>query len=426
MVRLECQQCGAGLHWDGKNEIVRCSYCGAEYLMHPQTERFTRSYVDPYTGTGEVQPISIEPNGDFAGLFPIESYVPKGWRVCARQANTEFYGDHAGNPYVVEAEYRSPDNSVFVLFRGGNMYTDRKISRLPLFKGVDVMGSNLRIGSPFNAEQYCDYILQRDVCPVSGNKVRIDEADEKEQNKQREIYNDYMNGGFMSLACDWKRVVYDIKDRTGKRKGVSIETRVCDGYKPSQQPMMGGGLFGMFFGGMMNNGQHLWETQYEILVVSDYERFESAENVARKIFDTANNTEDHEQIRVQYMQHLQNLQMQTASSMAQADMESFHRQQGIINSTHNSIMNTMHEMNANTAATHSRVANLHSESIKGVNTYHTAKSGGYGSPDVIEADVKYDHVYQNMEHPDIFAASETYWLQPGVDFEELKRTRGDY
>lgn len=278
MVRLECQQCGAGLHWDGKDNIVRCSYCGAEYLMHPQVERFR----DPYKGSGGVQDIPFQRNTEFPGTYPVRSYAPKGCTVCVRQADTEYYGDHAGNPFVAEVEYRSPDNSIFILFRGGNMYTDRKISRFPLFKSVDVLGSNLRIGSPFTAEQYCDYILQRDICPVSGQKVRVDEADQKEREKQRKIYNDYMNGGFTSLTCEWKRVLYDITDRAGNRKAVSVETRVCDGYKPSQQPMMGGGMFGMFFGGMMDNGQHYWETQHELLIAADANRFQEAQQEAKK------------------------------------------------------------------------------------------------------------------------------------------------
>ncbi len=425
MVRLECQQCGAGLHWDGSEKIVRCAYCGAEYLMHPQTERFRAGYSDPYTGSGEVMAIPIKRNYEFYGMYPIESFVPKGWRVSTKQANTEYYGDHAGNPFVTETEYRSPDNGVFILLRGGNMYTDRKISRVPLFKSVDVMGSNLRIGAPFGAEQYCDHIMQRDVRPASGRKLRVVDADRKELEKQRKIYEDYANGGFASLTCEWKRVIYEIADANGNRKAVSAETRVCDGYKPSQQPMMGAGFFGGFFGGMGNNYQHLWETQYEMLVIADPDRFNEALSTAERIFDSAKNTEDWEQIRAMYMQHIQNLQMQTASSMAQADMDSFHRQQGIVSSTHDSIMNTMHQMNANTAATHQRAANLHSESIRGVNTFHTA-SPGYGVPDVVEADVKWDHVYQNTAHTDIFAASENYWLEPGVDFEELRRTNGNY
>ena len=86
----------------------------------------------------------------------------------------------------------------------------------------------------------------------------------------------------------------------------------------------------------------------------------------------------------------------------------------------------MREMNANAAATHQRVANLHSESIRGVNTYYTNGQGGYGSPEVVEAGVNWDHVYQSNVNPDVFAASENIWLEPGVDFEELRRTNGNY
>ncbi len=89
-------------------------------------------------------------------------------------------------------------------------------------------------------------------------------------------------------------------------------------------------------------------------------------------------------------------------------------------------MNTMHEMMDSTARTHDRVANLHSESIQGVNTYFT-NYGGYGDPDVVKADVRWDHVYQNTQNPDIYAAREgDAPLEYGVDFEELKRTKGDY
>jgi hypothetical protein len=44
----------------------------------------------------------------------------------------------------------------------------------------------------------------------------------------------------------------------------------------------------------------------------------------------------------------------------------------------------------------------------------------------VEADILWDHVYQNTNDPDQFAATENIWLDPGVDFEELKRTKGDY
>ncbi len=422
MVILKCQTCGANLHWDGSSEVIKCKYCDAEYLIHPQSESF-RSGQDAYVGRGETQGIPIVPGNDCSGLCPVESFAPKGWKVCSRQASDEYYGDHANNPFVAEAEYDAPDGSAVILFRGENLYTDRKLSRVPLIKGIDVLGSFLRVGTPFNAEQYCDYILQRDFAPVSGKKVRVDEADAAELERQKTIFNNYTSQGFASVVSDFKRVTYEITDRAGKNKTVSVETRVNDVHKCEQS--MGGGFFGQMMGGMFAQDVHYWETQYEFIVAADPDKYEALLPTARKINESIQTTDDLERIRQSLLQYIQGLKNQTAMAIHQQEMASWDRKQQTISDTHNYTMNVMHEMNANTAATHQRVANLHSESIRGVNTYYTAQSG-YGTPGVVEADVRWDHVYQNTLDPNLFAASESYWLQPGVDFEELKRTNGAY
>ena len=423
MVKLKCQECGAALHWDGGSNIIKCRYCGMEYLIHPQSESF-RTGRDVYTGRGEVQGIPIVPGNNWSGLCPVKSYAPKGWHICARQASDEFYGDHAANPFVPETEYASPDRTAVILFRGSNIYTDRKLSRVPLIKQIDVLGSFMRVGSPFNAEQYCDYILQRDFQPASAHKVRIDEADAAELTRQQTISCNYLSQGFSRVASDWKRVTYEITDRTGQHRTVSVETRVNDLHKGGQ-PMTGNGLFGQFMGQMFSTDEHYWETQYEYIFVSVPEKHETMFPTVQKVNESIQFTDDLDRIRQEFLQYLQVLKNQTAMAIHQQDMASWDRKQQTINDTHNYTMNVMHEMNANTAATHQRVANLHSESIRGVNTYYTTQSG-YGNSDVVEADVRWDHVYQNTVDPELFAASESFWLEPGVDFEQLKRTDGGY
>lgn len=423
MINLKCQQCGAALHWDGQGNVVQCGYCGAEYLIHPRREKF-RKKADPYKGTGTVQGIPIVQGNDCSGLCPIQSYAPQGWSVCCRQAPDDYYGDHMGNPFVVQAEYESPDHSVFIVYRGTNIYTDRKLSRIPLMKQIDVLGSYLRIGTPFDAEQYCDYLVQRDVQPLSGQKIRIEEADAAELNRQRTIYNQYASQGFQQITSEWKRVFYSVLDQTQRRKTVSAETRVNDLHK-GQQPMSGGGFFGQLMGQMFSNDEHYWETQYEFIVVTDEGKYESTLPIIQKINESIREAPDLDRIRQSLIQYLQNLRNQTAMAIHQQEMASWDRRQQILQDTHNYTTGVMHEMNANTAATHERVANMHSEMIREVNTYHTA-SPGYGRPDVVEADIRWDHVYQNTNDPDQFAATENIWLDPGVDFEELKRTKGDY
>ena len=72
------------------------------------------------------------------------------------------------------------------------------------------------------------------------------------------------------------------------------------------------------------------------------------------------------------------------------------------------------------AASHNRVANLQSEMICDVNTYHTNNGG------IVEASTSFDHVYQNTQNPDVFAAQQGNSFEFGVDFEELTQTNGDY
>ena len=423
MISLKCQQCGAALHWDGRGKVVRCSYCGAEYLMHPREEKF-RKQINPYKGTGDIQGIPIIQGNDCSRLCPIQSYAPKGWDVCCRQAPDDYYGDQMGNPFVVEAEYRSPDRSLFILYRGPNLYTDRKLSRIPLMKQIDVLGSYLRIGTPFGAEQYCDYLVQRDIQPLSGQKIRVEEADAAELDRQRTIYDKYANLGFQQITSEWKRVLYSVMDQTQRRKTVAVETRVNDGHK-GQQLMSGGGFFGQLIGQMFSNDEHYWETQYEFIVVADEGKYESAFPVIQKINESIREAPDLDRIRQYMIQYLQNLRNQSAMAIHQQEMASWNRRQQILQDTHKYTTGVMREMNANTAATHDRVANMHSEMIREVNTYHTA-SPGYGRPDVVEADIRWDHVYQNTNNPDQYVATENIWLDPGVDFEELKRTKGDY
>ena len=114
-----------------------------------------------------------------------------------------------------------------------------------------------------------------------------------------------------------------------------------------------------------------------------------------------------------------NLAQSTVMNISQAQSASFDRRTRIIADTNAYTSNVQRQMAADSAASHNRSANRYSESIRGVNTY-------YDSTGVVEASTRYDHVYQNTQYPDWYAAQEGDGWQPGVDFEELKKTDGDY
>ena len=411
MVNLKCTQCGAALNWDGTNQIVRCVYCGAEYLMHPRNEKMKSGAADPFIGRGEVQPIQIVPGADCAGMHPCKSYVPAGWKAQAIQASTEFYGDQSGNPFVVQVTYQSPDGKSIIVFRGANVYTDQKLSRFPLVSNIDIMGSFMRLGQLFNCEQYCDYLVQRDIQPAAVRKIKIDEADQKELQKQQELQNQFRQQGFTNTVSEWKRVTYDVKDQTGKERIVSVETRINEGHKAPT-----GGLFGM----MIPSITHTWETNYELLISAEKDAYDSACQEGKKILETIATLPDFDTIRQTMIQYIQNLANQSAMEMNRQQMASWDRMQNTIRETNEYTSNVMHQMNANTAATHDRVARMQSEAIRGLNTYYTGDTG-YGNPGYVEADIRYDHVYQSTRDPNVFVGTEQIWLEPGVDFEELKQ-----
>ena len=122
-----------------------------------------------------------------------------------------------------------------------------------------------------------------------------------------------------------------------------------------------------------------------------------------------------ETVRAEAMAMVQNAQMNIAQNQA----ASWDRQSRIIADTNAYTSQIQHQMMADNAASHDRVANLHSEMIREVNTYH-------GRDGVVEASTQFDHVYQHRQYPDVYAASQGDALEFGVDFEELPRTNGDY
>ena len=423
---LQCTQCGAPLEWDGNSKIVRCSYCGAEFLMHPREEKARNGRNGDKTGI----PMGYIQGTNFQGLCPIESYVPAGWSYGCTIASSEYYGDMSANPIVVEARYSSPDGKALIIYRSSNPYTDRRLSSMPPLPSapmIDAMVSNMRVGTPFDAKSYCDFIVQRDIQVKQGRAIKEESADREELGRWETIRKNYEGQGFSDVRCDWTRKTYSVVNAEGRPKTVCAETRVVDLRRRQQVPM--GGLFG----GMMNRmaqtfEEHFWETQYELILAADPDVYDAVFPEYMKINLSLQIRPEFEQMRQFFLQAIQRemaVANQAMAQMAADRMASWDRMSQTIQDTHNYTMGVMHEMQANTAATHDRVANLHSEAIRGVNTYYTGNNG-YGEPSVVEADVKWDHVYQNATRPTEFVATRDFMLENGVDFEELKRTNGNY
>ena len=435
---LKCQQCGAQLKWDGKKEIVKCDYCGAQYQMQA---RPAQRPSDPHFGYGEVMgiPMNYFEGMNFEGQLAIDAYVPEGWYACVGAASFDNYGDCAGNTLPLEGRFIAPHNRAIVIYRSSNCFTDRRRSPHMPTNEIDMLGTNMRVRKPFTMTEYCDTLLKRDAMPAKAKLVKKEQPDEDEMQRMQIVAQNYRSQGFATVNVDWTRRIYEITNRTGEEKKVAIETRFADVHKrdmSNDQPQKG--FMGMLKGAAQNMMDlHCWETGYEMILISDPDIYDAMFEEFMKINLSIRPRQEYQNMKNAVTQYIQQQIAQTQQTvnnammnMQRERMESWDRRSRIIQDTNNYTTNIMREMNANTAATHDRVANLHSEAIRGVNTYYAAPGTfSYGNstrPDVVEASINWDHVYQSTQNPDVFAATRDVWLEPGVDFVELKKTNGNY
>ena len=222
---------------------------------------------------------------------------------------------------------------------------------------------------------------------------------------------------------------------------------------PSEQhrSRKGGMLGSLLDGGVrrMQNAFHqrFWEVQYELLLIANEDFANEAMPEFLKVRATLQYLPAFEQFRQQSIRTV----MQARQQMAADRMASNQRKADIMMDTQRHIHNTMDSMTAANAASHDRAAagwsdmirgsgpgyagnacgggnvsaqdrirNGWSEMIKETNTYY----GNDGN--VYEVSTAYDHVYQGNQDQDSFiGTSGTAW-EPGVDFDELNRTNGNY
>ena len=455
MQSLICQQCHASLNWDGQSEIVRCEYCGTRYRMHPR-QRQSGSGVR--VGLGEVSEVQTT-QGRYAGHALVRSFIPKGWSV---QTNAPEQESNVLCPLTIRVEYTAPAGDAVITFTGTRAFHHLE----PTPQTMQMQG---RMGMPEriiglayrDAGAVCDGVLQGNPAikdlRLRGTETQPDAWASAHMQKNMQ---EFAAAGTLNPGGTWARKTASVRDQNGNAWRKQIEAMVLYAYIPLSQGeqmawqmvqqsrarlmgtsasmamrgMLGGLLANMATPQLQAPQPKLrWTVQYMVETSVKEGSSEPAEDYARKIRDTIEVLPLMEQeiarLREQLMMQVYRDDAALGDAMAQANREqmaSWDRRQQIIQGASDYGSNVMHEMQRSNAATMDRVNNLRSESIRGVNTYYT-QSPGFGVPDVVEAGVGWDHVYQNTQYPDVFAASTGEApLEFGVDFEELKQTGGDY
>ncbi len=160
-----------------------------------------------------------------------------------------------------------------------------------------------------------------------------------------------------------------------------------------------------------------WTVFNEIYFFGSEEGFNTYFDEFERVYETIKTGPDFSrivsEINRMFMQTEQTI-ANNAMSMANAQMESAQRMGNMINDTYSYGMELDRQSWANTNATMDRVNNMRSEAIRGVNSYTT------GSGDFVEADVRFDNVYQNTQNPDLYAGVEGAYSM-GSEWTALKK-----
>ena len=455
MQSLICQQCRASLNWDGQSEIVRCAYCGTQYRMHPRQ----RGDNGVRVGLGEVSAIQTT-RGRYAGQPLVRSYVPKDWTV---ETNAPEQESNLLCPLTVQAAYAAPAQDAFITFTGTRAYNHLEPTPQNAQQQGQMAMPDRMISLAFrDAGTVCEGILRGNPA-ISDVRLLSDQdtPDTWAQELMQKTVRGYAEAGMLNPGGSWSKKYATVRDGEGRLWHKQVEALVTYAWLPvpPQEQMMYqmlqqnrartmgmstmlGGMRGILSGLMAGMAapqiqppqpKMRWSIHYVIETSALESAFSAAMDAHEKIRNSMavlplferETARLREALMVQAQQDSAVIN-DALSQMNRDRMASWDRQQQIIRDTSDYGSQVMQQMRESNAQTQQRVNNLRSESIRGVNTYYT-QSPGYGVPPVVEASTQWDHVYQNTQYPDQFAASTgAAPLEFGVDYEELRRTDGNY
>ena len=427
MSSFNCRRCGNSIRWDDRSAIVRCGLCGAQYRMHPRTQQ-----------ANGIRPIHTS-KGQYTGVAFVKSYIPTGWTTATNAPESEA---NLLVPLTLQIEYTASDNRACITFTGVRGYNHLE----PVPQNVQMQG---RISMPArmiglayrDSGTICDGLIQGNPNLTDARLLsEMTHPDTWAADQIRRLTEEYQQAGTLNPGGNWAKKYYSARLRNGQTLHKLVEALVTYAYLPvtPQEQQMYQLLLRTNIRGISRQvpppqPKLRWSVNY----ILETSALEDAFSTAMQYHDQIRNSFEYlpayqqETDRLREMFTLQSMQETNAINDAMAQMNrdnmaSWDRRRNIIQGASDYGTQVMRDMRESTARTNERVNNLRSETIREVNTYYTHNTG-YGGPHVVEASTRWDHVYQNRQHPDRYAAKQgDAPLEYGVDFEELDRTKGDY
>ena len=461
MKQIKCEGCGAPINWDGCSEVVSCPYCGMRYQMRQAGPAGSQVLSDGI-GRGTVAQIPCIMQGAGGACF-LSTYVPSGWRIqCGGSA--QGYGDPARDGAHITTTMAAPGDRAFIVLRSGQ--TVRHVEPSILngngqrhlnLAGATVVGGGGLEGTERTAAEYDDEMLPVIFPGVQLQLLGEENADEEEQAFERQLVAMYRSQG-ADPKVDWKRRYYLAQLPDGKRMNAAAETRIVSydmpgmgGSNITQELASRSGFAGLLGKGLKRMHDALtprfWEVQYELLFLAEPDIAREVYQEFLKVRKSFQFLPAFEQFKARERQTVLQCQQQMMADRAASQQ----RMMNTMQETQNYIHGVQSDMIRSNAASHDRVAagwsdymrnsgpgsyggpagygsvdsmdrvrNMWSEAIKETNTYY----GNDGK--IYEASTAYDHIYQGNENQDSFIGTEGTTWDPGVSYDDLKRTDGRY
>lgn len=408
--KMICQQCNAPIEWDGVSKRLQCSYCGTVYERSVSQGRTMRSqkYIDERGNeflVGYYPPM-------FHGAYQIRNEGNK-MNLNSREL-----------PVKVYYEMTSEEGNAHILFISGSVY--HHIDNIPANAGrQNTIGADLRrVRSYIGASAYADLRFLEEH-PTASN-IRVIKVEEpcakasesleklKIQNQNRMVgkYNNEFAGKIYSYSENGMNQICLTRLALESLEVPTMSDMIGNMFRGRNLSGSRGMLSGLF-GNMGETVQKFmppsaskditWTVLNEIYFFGNEEGFRTYYDEFEKVYETIKIGPDFyrivNEINRMFSQTEQTI-ANNAVSMANAQMESQQRIGNMISDTYSYGMELDRQSWARTNAAMDRINTMRSEAIRGVNSYTTAGSN------YVEADIRFDNVYQNTQNPDLYAGVE--------------------
>ena len=395
--KIICQQCNAPIPWNGVDTRLQCQFCGTVYERTVRQRNLQR-YID---NAGNEFLIGYYPPM-FKGEYQIRN-LGNSMGLNSREI-----------PVKVFYEMTSEDGNAHILFISATTYhhiedTPANVNKQNMF------GNDLRRYRSFvGASLYADIRFSEEH-PQAEN-VRVITVEEprdkaKESLEKLKVQNQNRIGGKYNNEFAGKRYSYS---ENGDNQ-ICVTRLALESFEVPTMSDMIGNLFGGIgmktsmasnkLGGLFGNiGKNItWTVFNEMYFWGTEEGVNKYWNEFEKVYESITFGPDYYRMTNEINRMFNQTEQVIANNnmaMANAQMESSQRMSNMINDTYAYGMELDRQSWATTNSTMDRVNSMRSEAIRGVNSYST------GNGDYVEADVRFDSVYQNGTHPDVYAGVE--------------------